>query len=150
MKSTTAVKNIRKYKNKINGKPKRVTTGVDDYGNRFHVVNGKVKHSRSLRENKKAARKLSNTISDPKRPKNVEPTIFRHNDSALRRLRVFNKKWKGKTQQPTHPAKIEYHSNRVASIFNSEPKDIAHAKRRTSIAASAIHGYKRKPKDFTK
>ena len=36
MKSTHAIKNMRKYKNKIDGKPKRVTTGVDDYGNRFH------------------------------------------------------------------------------------------------------------------
>ena len=53
MKSTTAIKNIRLFKNAQNGRPKRVTTGVDDYGNRFHVVGGKVRPVNNLAKKKK-------------------------------------------------------------------------------------------------
>ena len=56
MKSTKAMKNIRLFKNAANGRPKRVTTGVDDYGNRFHVVGGKVKQGNTLHEKKKTLR----------------------------------------------------------------------------------------------
>ena len=53
MKPTKAIKNIRLFKNAQAGKPKRVTTGVDDYGNRFHVVGGKVKPVNNLAKKKK-------------------------------------------------------------------------------------------------
>lgn len=97
MKSNTAQKNIRKFLNSQNGRPKRVKSLVDDYGNRVHVVGGKIKHSRSLSENKKAARKKApyyqigelgagRSMYEHKRTETV-----RHMQSVKRRNRNYRK-----------------------------------------------------------
>lgn len=136
MKSTKAMKNIRLFKNAQNGKPKRVTTGVDDYGNRFHVVNGKVKHSRSLSENKKAARKLANPVVGKTKEK------IRHFKSNHRRSKLFSKH---STSNPLaghkyNDLKVNYHAARFS----------ANSKRKATDIAKQIHGTKRKAKNFTK
>lgn len=116
MKSTTAIKNIRLYKNKINGKPKRVTTGVDDYGNRFHVVKGKVKSGNTLREKKKLLRNQVNKANvDMNMKYNISPSDVKkivraknHNAAA--------RKTTGK-EKLLHKVKAKIHTNGMA--FNS-------------------------------
>lgn len=135
MKSIKAVKNIRLFKNAQAGKPKRVTTGVDDYGNRFHVVGGKVKHSRSLSENKKAARKLTR----------AQKPVFKESNNGVRHLNSQKRREAllsispSRIAQNKHALKKEYHRARVVE-YNS----VATKK------AQQIHEGKRKSKDFTK
>ena len=149
MKSTKAVKNVRLFKNAQNGKPKRVTTGVDDYGNRFHVVNGKVKHSRSLSENKKAARKL---VTPYKSHHPEDAPTLRHFTSRDRRELL--PKIKSPTLTKTelhHYLKGKYHASRGYSKYNPHRSIDAKA---SNIAATGfaekLHKGKRKVKDFTK
>lgn len=123
MKTSKATRNVRKFINAQNGRPPRVKSIVDDYGNRVHVVKGKVKHSRSLSENKKVVRKLTKV------------TDSRHLTSNQRRGKLWDI---GKTNS-TNAAKINYHSKRYSGdnkLATSEAK--------------LIHTDKRKPKDFTK
>lgn len=145
MKSIKAVKNIRLFKNAQAGKPKRVTTGVDDYGNRFHVVGGKVKHSRSLSENKKAARKLvkpytSHHLED-------KPTL-RHFGSRDRR-EILASKTRNSSKYDTHDSKSRYHAARASSEYN--PSSAKDENRKATRYAGYLHeGTKRKAKNFTK
>ena len=141
MKSTKAMKNIRLFKNAANGRPKRVTTGVDDYGNRFHVVNGKVKHSRSLSENKKAAMKIGFTVAQ----RTVSNT---HYVSARRRGKLALKAT-SKLEKDRLSVKQDYHNARGDSGFGNLAGRNRN-KQQASLLAAKIHGVKRKPKDFTK
>jgi|JI9StandDraft_1071089.scaffolds.fasta_scaffold80889_4 hypothetical protein len=116
MKSTPAIKNIRMYKNKIDGKPKRVTTGVDDYGNRFHVVKGKVKSGNTLREKKKL---LRNQVNKANVDMNMKYTISPSDVKKIVRAKNHNataRKTTGK-EKLLHKVKAKIHTNGMA--FNS-------------------------------
>ena len=53
MKISSKSKNVKLYLNRISGRPKRVSSGIDDYGNRFHSVKGKIKMAPSKLETAK-------------------------------------------------------------------------------------------------
>ncbi len=157
MKSTTAIKNIRLFKNAQNGRPKRVTTGVDDYGNRFHVVKGKVKPV--LNKIGKLRKVIKPYIKDssgavPKNPKNINK-LKRHSNSARLRDRQFwklsstGKLTKSKTDKlKQHIARKEdYHNARKAMLDKDTTGYHAIGAREDTIkAAKALHGKKRKAK----
>ena len=115
MKSTPAVKNIRKYKNAIEGKPKRVTTGVDDYGNRFHVVGGKVRVSNSLSEKKKILKKQRNYIAR----KQLLPDVKSH-VKAINHTEAI-KRTSGKSRK-LHMVKADLQVNRMLKNTTVTPK----------------------------
>lgn len=133
-KTTQAQRNIRKFINAQNGRPKRVTTGVDDYGNRFHVVNGKVKHSRSLSENKKAARKLD-TKNDMW---HTPPSRIEKRHAVSQRRRESKNTDDPKTY---NSKKAKYHM-----VKNLHP--LSRSRRASTLHARGIHEGKRKSKDF--
>lgn len=113
MKSNKAIKNIRLFKNAQNGKPKRVTTGVDDYGNRFHVVNGKVKSGNTIREKKKLLRKQVNKANVDM---NMKYTIFPSDVKKIVRAKNHNaaaRKTTGK-EKLLHKVKAKIHTNGMA------------------------------------
>lgn len=145
MKTSKATRNIRKFINTQNGRPPRVKSLVDDYGNRVHIVKGKVKNSRSLSENKKAARKLvKQTVNNDDRLKQMS----RHYDSAERRQKLTSKTNDIAKQKRLY-LKKDYHSDRAATE-NGSLHDRVTAHKNSSRYAASIHSSKRKSKDFTK
>ena len=145
MKTSQSTRNIRKFINTQNGRPPRVKSLVDDYGNRVHIVKGKVKNSRSLSENKKAARKLvKQTVNNDDRLKQMS----RHYDSAERRQKLTSKTNDIAKQKRLY-LKKDYHSDRAATE-NGSLHDKVTAHKNSSRYATSIHRSKRKSKDFTK
>lgn len=147
MKSTPAIKNIRKYKNAIEGRPKRVTTGVDDYGNRFHVVKGKVKSSLSkFGKTKKNAKLIKGTstkiVYNDTRTLGAQVKSTRkeqrHSDSIERRKKLKNKAGRDFNLAAKHSRKQDYHAGR----FETDAKF-------ANDSAKIIHGNTRKSKKFS-
>ena len=156
--TTQAVRNIRKFK-------RRQTTGIkgrmitDDYGNRYSVKvspNGGVARRHTLSQGRKRAIRLGgDNVTDElkkhaERIKNYEDKLYNarrksetgHAASVRRRRTLRNMAdltTLRKYNTPYNREKILYHSGHVKGS-----KDVA------TIQAKAIHGAKRKPKDFTK
>jgi len=150
MKAMKAMKNVRLFKNAQNGKPKRVKTVTDDYGNRVHIVNGKVKPALSkfavTRRYMKSVRmatddKYRNAPLDEKN----RPKLRRHQDSKQVRLWVGHNLPAGQKQRKNY-LKSDYHTTRAdAMTFDNSTGNSSATK-----LAKKLHKGKRKAKDFTK
>ena len=135
MKTTQAIRNIRKFKkHQTHGVKGRMIT--DDYGNRYSVTNdpkAKAARRHTLSRAKKRADGLN--YEDPlynARPKSETghaASVRRRNTTVLAMPSATDKKL----------SKISYHIARRKGDLKM-----------ASAAASRIHGTKRKPKDFTK
>lgn len=147
MKVNLVKRNKRLFINAVNGKPKRVKTVTDDYGNRVHIVKGKVKPAlRKLSNAKKNYRNFKETtpieknapkIWDSKRGDKDLVRIARHSKSRDYRKNIISL---------NQDNKIKYHENRTYP----SAKKYKSAHKKASVAAAAIHKGKRKAKDFTK
>ena len=170
MKTSQAVRNIRKYKRRVEVAPKgRMVT--DDYGNKLSVKkkpDGTFGRRHTLSQGRKRAIRLGgDSVSDglarqAGRIKNhdiyrrgekgipVDAITRRHATSALRRIKDPGT---GKTPSKYNMRsynKQNYHSNRRASISDTYTNGNTYAKQATAYAKEIHAGTKRKPKDFTK
>ena len=167
MKTTQAIRNIRKFKRKIETPPKgRIVT--DDYGTKLSVKkkpDGTFGRRHTLSQGKKRAIALggdsvseglmrhTNAIKKHAIYRKGEKGVpayaqeYRHSTSAVRRLHAadaFTKRgFKNTKKIIKDNLKSDYHSNRHDLSSN------IHKTRATELAKQ-IHGTKRKPKDFTK
>ena len=150
MKVNLVKRNKRLFINAVNGKPKRVKTVTDDYGNRVHIVKGKVKPALSkfavTRRSMKSVRaatddKYRNAPLDEKN----RSKLRRHQDSMQLRARIANNLPAGEIQKRNY-VKSDYHTTRADALTfaNSTGNNSA------SNLAKKLHKGKRKPKDFSK
>lgn len=172
MKTTQAVRNIRKYKRKIETAPKgRMVT--DDYGNKLSVKkkpDGTFGRRHTLSQGKKRAIALGgDSVSDglrshkarintgsfyrernKTRPSDYAEAINsrRHAVSALRRdyaVDAFSpRSYTNAEKYSVNRIKSDYHTERAKSHNKT------HTRQATKYAKQLHYGTKRKPKDFTK
>lgn len=141
MKTTQAIRNIRKFKkHQTHGIKGRMIT--DDYGNRYSVTNdpnAKVARRHTLSRAKKRADGLN--YEDPLY--NARKKSETGHAASVRRRRTLNNMSSPTTLQKYNTTynkeKILYHAGRVKGST-----DVA------TIQAKTLHKGKRKPKDFTK
>lgn len=157
MKTSQSTRNIRKYLLSQNGRSKRVKSLVDDYGNRVHVAKKKngsnvIRNASGVHGAKKRVAKMDGTKRGKYRI--VDNEIFPHNyrakktkrhaDSLSRReaKNTINSPVLSQKKQKFNDLKIAYHTARI-----NDPKDYS---KHATKSAKAIHGNRRKSKDFTK
>lgn len=163
MKTTQAVRNIRKYKRKIETAPKgRIVT--DDYGNKLSVKkkpDGTFGRRHTLSQGKKRAIALggdsvsegltrhTNAIKKHAIYRKGEKGIpkfaveARHARSAVRRSNLNDIRTRG-DKDSFNAVKSDYHSNRATLNSN------IHKNQATAKSHELHYGTKRKAKDFTK
>ncbi len=163
MKTTQAVRNIRKYKRKIETAPKgRMVT--DDYGNKLSVKkkpDGTFGRRHTLSQGRKRAIRLGgDSVSDGlarqagrikfhdiyrKGEKGipVDAITRRHATSAFRRSNLNDIRTRG-DKDSFNAVKSDYHSNRATLNSN------IHKNQATAKSHELHYGTKRKAKDFTK
>lgn len=158
IKSTKAMKNVRLFKNAQNGKPKRVNTATDDYGNRVYVVkkkNGetKIRSAGGIYGAKKqlnrdfgvgyspTKKSASYSVNDTKDPVKLKKAI-RHEQSLKRRNQYSIR---GKDKTPDSNTKYMYHLRRRDALN----LDHSASRAKGNIEAKELHGGKRKAKVFT-
>ena len=115
MKSTKALKNVRLFKNTMNGKPKRVRTVTDDYGNRVHVVKNKVRPVLSKLGKAKKNYRVARSQEAPPKSGLIDRKTERHYDSIRAReklIAIHKKKNNGRVSKKPYD-KLHYHSNRA-------------------------------------
>ena len=149
MKTTQAIRNIRKFKkHQTHGIKGRMIT--DDYGNRYSVKaspNGGVARRHTLSRGKKRAVRIGGEYKPytnrPIRKRNIQQTrkVRRHTQSLERREKLGN---------PEYNAKIDYHTERVRALRSVDQNRNHQAKRASRDAAAWVNDGKRKHKDFTK
>jgi hypothetical protein len=170
MKTSQAVRNIRKYKRRVEVAPKgRMVT--DDYGNKLSVKkkpDGTFGRRHTLSQGKKRAIALGgDSVSEglsrqADRIKNhdiyrkgekgipVDAVARRHATSALRRIKDPGTGKNPSAYNMRSYNKQNYHSNRRASISDTYTNGATYAKQATTYAKEIHKGTKRKAKDFTK
>lgn len=154
MKTTQAIRNIRKFKkHQTHGIKGRMIT--DDYGNRYSVTNdpkAKVARRHTLSQGRKrairlgggnVAEKLEQHKKIIKYGSNKDTPTRRHADSAFRRANArdiaYTVAKKSTTYGSKQQTKATYHDYMRLRDY-----------KKATSSAKAIHKGKRKPKDFTK
>lgn len=154
MKTSQAVRNIRKYIRKIETAPKgRMVT--DDYGNKLSVKkkpDGTFGRRHTLSRGKERAFRLSRTPTEGRTPSvtDIGRKRIRHARSDERRKNI---NYAHTVKTATNTYKRDYHRARLFAM--GDPTKVstdtkARAVKQSSTTAKAIHGTKRKSKDFTK
>ena len=154
MKTSQAVRNIRKYKRRVEVAPKgRMVT--DDYGNKLSVkkkADGTFGRRHTLSQGRKrairlgggnVAEKLEQHKKIIKYGSNKDTPTRRHADSAFRRANArdiaYTVAKKSTTYGSKQQTKATYHDYMRLRDY-----------KKATSSAKAIHKGKRKPKDFTK
>ena len=156
MKTTQAIRNIRKFKkHQTSGVKGRMIT--DDYGNRYsvkanpnssvarrHTLSRGKERAHALTGDKKESKDFHDNLKKSRKYDKVGNTRIttRHTLSAKRRNTLLNMK---KGIDTKHWYKEGLHTNLSGSpMYPSRAKEFA------TEAAKELHKGKRKPKDFTK
>ena len=117
MKTSQSTRNIRKFINTQSGKPPRVKSLVDDYGDRVHVVKGKAKLGNTLSEKKRLLRsKVNKANVELNKQYTLRPSEVK---KMVRGRNHFDatKKTTGK-QKLLHKVKAKIHTNNLWMAFN--------------------------------
>lgn len=153
IKSTKEMKNVRLFKNAQNGKPKRVTTVTDDYGNRVHIV--KKKDGKTVQRSAGGIYGVKKRLRNPDLPydDSTSAATPERKRMAKRHFRSFGNRLKRKSKHDD--LKKSYHHGRHSTIGREKIDWPSEVDLKKNILASTtrvtrlIHKGQRKHKKYT-